>query len=207
MPVKGGRLLIEGKEPVGAHAERGRYAQRHPIQVTANGFYKLELQTESGEFIPGSLDYTIDVLDDRPADDHVREAGPRHEGHRRRGSVHAGAGDGRLRRLDRRPHVLGERWPARRRSRCTRVASAFARSCAGHTFFLEELQAQAGRPRVVLRPCARQRRQRSGSEDGHLLHERPSVRPDVQAVGAGRAAAVVAAAMIRASSPSGNVRS
>jgi hypothetical protein len=34
--------------------------------VTANGFYKLELQTMAGDYVPGSLDYTIDVLDDRP---------------------------------------------------------------------------------------------------------------------------------------------
>jgi hypothetical protein len=65
MPVKGGRLLIEGKEPtpLTLNADGSLTA---PIQVVANGFYKLELQTERGEFIPGSLDYTIDVLDDRP---------------------------------------------------------------------------------------------------------------------------------------------
>ena len=65
MPVKGGRLLIEGKEPA-ALTVNADGTLSASIQVTANGFYKLELQTESGDFIPGSLDYTIDVLDDRP---------------------------------------------------------------------------------------------------------------------------------------------
>jgi hypothetical protein len=65
MPVKGGRLLIEGKQPT-ALTLNGDGTLTVPIQVLANGFYKLELQTERGEFIPGSLDYTIDVLDDRP---------------------------------------------------------------------------------------------------------------------------------------------
>jgi hypothetical protein len=65
MPVKGGRLIIEGKQPT-AMVLGGDGSLTAPIQVTANGFYKLELQTENGEFIPGSLDYTIDVLDDRP---------------------------------------------------------------------------------------------------------------------------------------------
>jgi len=65
MPVKGGRILIEGKQPT-ALTLNGDGTLTVPIQVLANGFYKLELQTERGEFIPGSLDYTIDVLDDRP---------------------------------------------------------------------------------------------------------------------------------------------
>lgn len=65
MPVKGGRLLIEGKEPA-VMALGADGALTAPIEVTANGFYKLELQTASGELVPGSLDYTIDVLDDRP---------------------------------------------------------------------------------------------------------------------------------------------
>jgi hypothetical protein len=65
MAVKGGRIVMEGKPSVpltlGADG-----TLTGPIQVTANGFYKLELQTQAGDFIPGSLDYTIDVLDDRP---------------------------------------------------------------------------------------------------------------------------------------------
>jgi hypothetical protein len=65
MPVKGGRLLIEGKEPTPLTLN-GDGTLTAPIQVTANGFYKLELQTMAGDFVPGSLDYTIDVLDDRP---------------------------------------------------------------------------------------------------------------------------------------------
>jgi len=65
MPVKGGRLLIEGKEPT-ILTLNADGTLTGPIQVTTNGFYKLELQTDKGEFIPGSLDYTIDVLDDRP---------------------------------------------------------------------------------------------------------------------------------------------
>jgi len=65
MPVKGGRLLIEGKQPA-ALTLNGDGTLTVPIEVLANGFYKLELQNDRGEFIPGSLNYTIDVLDDRP---------------------------------------------------------------------------------------------------------------------------------------------
>jgi hypothetical protein len=65
MPVKGGRIVIEGKQPT-ALTLNGDGTLSVPIAVLANGFYKLELQTERGDFIPGSLDYTIDVLDDRP---------------------------------------------------------------------------------------------------------------------------------------------
>jgi len=65
MPVKGGRLSIEGKAPV-AMTLGADGTLSAPIQVTVNGFYKLELQAASGDFVPGSLDYTIDVLDDRP---------------------------------------------------------------------------------------------------------------------------------------------
>ena len=65
MPVKGGRIIIEGKQPT-ALTLNGDGTLTVPLQVLANGFYKLELQTERGDFIPGSLDYTIDVLDDRP---------------------------------------------------------------------------------------------------------------------------------------------
>jgi hypothetical protein len=79
MPVKGGRLLIEGKEPtpLTLNADGSLTA---PIQVVANGFYKLELQTERGEFIP-ARSTTRSTCWMTARHDHVREAGARHEGH------------------------------------------------------------------------------------------------------------------------------
>src|SRR5688500_3542867 len=65
MPVKGGRLTIEGKPPV-AMTLNADGTLTAPIQVTANGFCKLELHAANDQLVPGSLDYTIDVLDDRP---------------------------------------------------------------------------------------------------------------------------------------------
>jgi hypothetical protein len=65
MPVKGGRILIEGAPPV-VLALGADGSLSGAITVTKNGFYKLELQAPDGRTVPGSLDYTIDVLDDRP---------------------------------------------------------------------------------------------------------------------------------------------
>ncbi|HEY9449164.1 MAG TPA: DUF4175 family protein, partial [Gemmatimonadaceae bacterium] len=63
LPVKGGRLLIEGKPAVPMTlAPDGKLAGT--IAVTTNGFYKVELETTRGRAVPGSLDYAIDVLDD-----------------------------------------------------------------------------------------------------------------------------------------------
>ncbi len=100
MPVKGGRLLIEGKEPTPLTLN-GDGTLTAPIQVIANGFYKLELQTRARR-VRSRLARLHDRRARRPAaDDHVREAGARHEGHCGGRGLHAGAGHRRLRRLER----------------------------------------------------------------------------------------------------------
>ena len=63
MPVQGGRILIEGKEPI-AMALDSAGALVGTIAVSENGFYKIELNAADGRAVPGSLDYAIDVLDD-----------------------------------------------------------------------------------------------------------------------------------------------
>ena len=68
VPARGGRLVVE----------RGEHSDTVPLtpaadgslggslRVDAAGFYKVELQAQDGRIFPGSLDYTIDALPDRP---------------------------------------------------------------------------------------------------------------------------------------------
>src|SRR5204862_5405529 len=68
VPARGGRLIVE----------RGEHNDTIPLalqtdgtlggslRVDAAGFYKVELTARDGRIFPGSLDYTIDALPDRP---------------------------------------------------------------------------------------------------------------------------------------------
>jgi hypothetical protein len=68
VPARGGRLIVE----------RGEHSDTVPLtpqadgtlggslRVDAAGFYKVELTAQDGRIFPGSLDYTIDALPDRP---------------------------------------------------------------------------------------------------------------------------------------------
>ena len=74
MPVRGGRLVVEGGAPVpltlGAD---GRLAG--DLRVDKPGFYRVELVAPDGQTVRGSLDYVIDVLPDRPPTVAIREPG------------------------------------------------------------------------------------------------------------------------------------
>ena len=61
--TRGGRLVLDGKDTVQlAAADSGRL--RGEITVSRSGFYKVELTDAAGRYIPASLDYAIDMLDD-----------------------------------------------------------------------------------------------------------------------------------------------
>ena len=68
VPARGGRLIVERGErsdtvPLTANADG---TLGGTIRVEAAGFYKVELAAQDGRIFPGSLDYTIDALPDRP---------------------------------------------------------------------------------------------------------------------------------------------
>ena len=64
MPVQGGRIVIGGRSqiPLTLGADGVLTGM---IPMTASGFYKIELQASNGNFLPGSLDYSIDILKDK----------------------------------------------------------------------------------------------------------------------------------------------
>lgn len=63
--ARSGRLVIEGGAPVALTADSSGVLSG-VIRVDKPGFYKVELEGPNGRLLPASLDYTIDVLDDRP---------------------------------------------------------------------------------------------------------------------------------------------
>ena len=68
VPARGGRLIVER----GEHSDTVPLAPQTDgtlggsLRVDAAGFYKVELKAQDGRVFPGSLDYTIDALPDRP---------------------------------------------------------------------------------------------------------------------------------------------
>jgi len=74
MPVRGGRLVVEGGAPVPlALGADGRLAGA--LRVDKAGFYRVELVAPDGQTVRGSLDYVVDVLPDRPPTVAIREPG------------------------------------------------------------------------------------------------------------------------------------
>jgi len=68
VPARGGRLIVERGEhndtiPLSPNADGTLGGS---LRVDAAGFYKVELAAQDGRIFPGSLDYTIDALPDRP---------------------------------------------------------------------------------------------------------------------------------------------
>jgi hypothetical protein len=58
-----GRLVLDGKDTISlTAADSGRLAG--VITVSRSGFYKVELADAAGRYVPASLDYAIDMLDD-----------------------------------------------------------------------------------------------------------------------------------------------
>jgi uncharacterized protein DUF4175 len=68
VPARGGRLLVDRGDrtdtiPLTVNTDG---TLGGTLSVRAAGFYKLELQAQDGRIFPGSLDYTIDAIPDRP---------------------------------------------------------------------------------------------------------------------------------------------
>jgi hypothetical protein len=65
VPTTGGRIVVEGGDTLKlAPTEDGKLMAM--LRVNQPGFYKVELQGPDGRMVTGSLNYTIDVLPDRP---------------------------------------------------------------------------------------------------------------------------------------------
>lgn len=77
VPARGGRLLVDRGDRTDtiplAPAADGSLGGT--LNVMAAGFYKVELQAQDGRVVPGSLDYTIDALPDRPPTIHFSKPG------------------------------------------------------------------------------------------------------------------------------------
>jgi hypothetical protein len=73
-PARSGRLVVEGGAPVALTAD-STGVLAGVLRVDKPGFYKVELEGPSGRMLPASLDYTIDVLDDRPPSVRVSKPG------------------------------------------------------------------------------------------------------------------------------------
>jgi uncharacterized protein DUF4175 len=77
VPARGGRLLVDRGDrtdtiPLMPAADGSLGGT---LSVMAAGFYKVELQAQDGRVVPGSLDYTIDALPDRPPTIHFSKPG------------------------------------------------------------------------------------------------------------------------------------
>ncbi len=65
VPTTGGRIVVEGGDTLKLlPTEDGKLMAM--LRVNQPGFYKVELQGPDGRMVTGSLNYTIDVLPDRP---------------------------------------------------------------------------------------------------------------------------------------------
>ena len=65
VPTQGGRVIVDGGDTLKL-APTGDGRLMAMLKVDKAGFYKVELQGPDGKMVTGSLDYTIDVLPDRP---------------------------------------------------------------------------------------------------------------------------------------------
>ncbi len=65
VPTTGGRIVVEGGDTLKlVPTDDGKLMAM--LRVNQPGFYKVELQGPDGRMVTGSLNYTIDVLPDRP---------------------------------------------------------------------------------------------------------------------------------------------
>lgn len=77
VPARGGRLLVDRGDgtdtiPLTPNADG---TLGGTLNVRTAGFYKIELRAQDGRIFPGSLDYTIDALPDRPPTIHFTKPG------------------------------------------------------------------------------------------------------------------------------------
>ena len=67
VPTQGGRVVLDGGDTLKlVPTEDGGGKLMAMLRVNQPGFYKVELQGPDGRMVTGSLNYTIDVLPDRP---------------------------------------------------------------------------------------------------------------------------------------------
>jgi uncharacterized protein DUF4175 len=64
-PAVGGRIVLDHGDTVGLAAQSDGTLEG-ALRISRPGFYKVELRTADGRTVPASLDYSIDVLPDRP---------------------------------------------------------------------------------------------------------------------------------------------
>ena len=65
VPTSGGRVIVDGGDTLRL-VPTGNGQLMAMLRVETPGFYKVELEGPQGKMVTGSLDYTIDVLPDRP---------------------------------------------------------------------------------------------------------------------------------------------
>ncbi len=65
VPTSGGRVVVDGGDTLKL-SPTGDGRLMAMLRVDKAGFYKVELEGPNGKLVTGSLDYTIDVLPDRP---------------------------------------------------------------------------------------------------------------------------------------------
>ena len=74
VPTAGGRVVVDGGDTLKlVPGDDGRLMAM--MRVQKPGFYKVELQGPDGKMVTGSLNYTIDVLPDRPPAVHFTKPG------------------------------------------------------------------------------------------------------------------------------------
>ena len=68
IPVKAGRLVVQGREssPIPLEVGTGGTDLKGSLEVTADGFYRVELETHDGSFAAASPDYLIEAVTDLP---------------------------------------------------------------------------------------------------------------------------------------------
>ncbi|MDF1506171.1 DUF4175 family protein, partial [Roseisolibacter sp. H3M3-2] len=143
MPVRGGRLVVEGGAAVPLALD-STGALVGTLRVDKPGFYRVELEDEQGTAVPGSLDYVIDVLPDRAPTITIAEPGRDMQATRLEevfASVEADDDYG-VSRVELAYSVNGgpERTVVLHDGTTRRTPNV----TAGHTFFLEELPLKPG---------------------------------------------------------------
>ena len=143
MPTAGGRVIVEGGDTLKL-VPTGDGQLMAMLRVDKPGFYKVELEGPNGKMVTGSLNYTIDVLPDRPPTMRFTKPGRDQkvlsvdevytEVARRR----------RLRRLEGRSRLLGERRRRKKRCRLHDGTRALKDISAGYTFMLEGMKLEPG---------------------------------------------------------------
>src|SRR6187401_2377871 len=74
MPVRGGRLVLEGDSAVTMQRSNDSTIVGELV-VREDGFYRVELTAEDGTRVAGSVEYVIDALDDMPPTIAIRKPG------------------------------------------------------------------------------------------------------------------------------------